>query len=96
MRNVPRVRYPLLPECRHDDVIEQRVILSCRRRLALHIGMLGEKALREVRSSRRDFRRGPAPAGSLPFAASASSRLATLRAHSDGIDVGREDLSILL
>jgi hypothetical protein len=91
VRNVPRVRYPLLPECRQDDVIEQRVIFSCRRRLALHIGMLGEKALREVRSSRRDFRRGPDPRRFF-----AIRRLATLRAHSDGIDVGREDLSILL
>ena len=39
---------------------------------------------------------GLAPVGSLPRATSTSRHLALLRAHWVGIDVGRQDLSILL
>jgi len=95
VRRVAGVRYPLLAGCRHDHVFEQRVIFQLYR-LSLRLGMLGAKTLHEVRSSRPGDPLGPGPGRPLPRATSTSRCLALLRAHCVGIDVGRQDLSILL
>ena len=69
---------------------------SCIGAFRSRLGMLGEKELRESAAAGPAFPSGLAPAGPLPCATSTSRCLASLRAHCVGIDVSRQDLSILL
>jgi hypothetical protein len=90
---ISRARF--LPDAGTTTCSNSWSYFSCIGAFRSRLGMLGEKELRESAAAGPAFPSGLAPAGPLPCATSTSRCLASLRAHCVGIDVGRQDLSIL-